>query len=217
MTQIVPIQPTEVLPAIHPDHQQGSYGQIVQLCHAQAYGELAQMLQGYRTFLTQEFNRGSIATNPSQHSAIVGNIIALQNRAGELAAAVQHNTSAVADNTAQLGLNTQQLTRLNDNLETYFYQQQTQLPPQPTNVYIVNEVHGHGGGGGRATADSTSESKSNSDGGSWGGFELLSFVLALLVFLSAIAATANYGRSRERQQVPASAPTQSLPRGGLSL
>ncbi|MGD1938356.1 MAG: hypothetical protein ACFCA4_12490 [Cyanophyceae cyanobacterium] len=205
--RIVPITPDQVLPAIHPDHHQGSYGQIVQLCQAQAYGELAQMLQGYRAFLTQEFNKGAIAASSDQHAQLVGQIIALQGRANNLAAAVQQNTQqlsmatqAINQNTDQLGMSNQQLNRLNNNLEAYLQSQaQQQLRPQPpVQVHILNEVHGHGGDGGRAIADSKSESQSDSPGWGWSVADLWVTLVVAVLFVGLVGAIQQMGQPPQR-------------------
>ncbi|MEM9245230.1 MAG: hypothetical protein AAGA67_05765 [Cyanobacteria bacterium P01_F01_bin.153] len=212
MGAIVPITPTEVLPAIHPEHQQASYGQIVELCQANAYGQLAQMLTEYRTFLTQEFNQGSITSNSSQHAELVTRIIGLQARAGDLAIAVQQNTQqltvntgAIDLNTTQLDFNTQQLALLNNNIEAYMamQRQQQSCPVQPIQVQVFNEVHGHGG---RANADSKSESATDGEGSSrsW-----LMFWATLVVTIIAVATTVDIYSSR-----PTSRPNISQPQGG---
>ncbi|MEM1425846.1 MAG: hypothetical protein AAGF75_04760 [Cyanobacteria bacterium P01_H01_bin.130] len=210
MSAIVPITPTEVMPAIAPEHRQASYPQIFQLCQARAYGELAQMLNHYRTFLTQEFNQGAIACSVDQHIALDASLRQLEGRAGDLAIALEQNTASLDANTTTLGYNTHQLSRLNDNLEAYLSQPQQQQTQQP--IYIVNEVHARGGDGGRAIADSQSSSESETDG--WGyGDPLWQWAIAVVVLLVAAVAI-THSRPQPGPMRPPSAPAQQAPIDG---
>ena len=220
MSAIVPITPTEVMPAIAPEHRQASYPQVFQLCQAQAYGELAQMLNHYRTFLTQEFNQGAIAGGMDQHIALDSSLRQLERQAGDLAVALQQNTQALDANSGQLGMNTAQLSRLNQNLETYLAQPQQPQQPQP--IYILNEVHGHGGGGGRAISDSQSQSSSETDANGWSydARDFFGHLCVALVGLTIITFAVTNSRPQPGPMRPAApaAPTQQAPiDGGIAL
>ena len=200
-----PLTPVEILPAIHPAHHSQAYPQVLELCQAQAWGQLTEVLTQYRSYLAQELNSGSILCSGAQHEQLVGNILALQSRAGELVNVLQHNTVAIDANNQALGSNTHQLNRLNNNLEAYLAQSQPPQPAQP--IYILNEINAYGGEGGRAISHSTSDSQSTaeSDGGG-GGYGEASQVALGIAIVVVIAAAVGITHSR-----PQPGPMQTAP------
>ena len=119
MSEIVPITPTEVMTAIAPEHQMEAYTPIWELCQANAYGQLAQMLSEYRAELLQDFNQGVIECTVDEHIQLDASLRALESRANGLAIALQENTTAITHNSTHLGANTEELARLNSNLEGF--------------------------------------------------------------------------------------------------
>ena len=156
MSGIVPITPTEVMTAIAPEHQMEAYAPVWELCQANAYSQLAQMLSEYRAELLQEFNQGVIDCTIDEHIRLDASLRGLESRANSLAIALQDNTTAIAHNSHHLDANTSELAQLNEQLGGLIILQQQQLSrPQPP-VYLNVDVN--------ATSDSRSESQG---GGGW--------------------------------------------------
>ena len=153
---LVPLSETEVMGAIHPAHYQEAFNPVMELCQAQAYGQLAQMLSEYRAELLQDFNQGVLECTVDEHIQLDASLRALESRANGLAIALQENTTAIAHNSHQLNANTGQLTELNDRLGMLLLLQQQQMSHPRPPVHLNVEVN--------ASADSHSDSQG---GGGW--------------------------------------------------